>query len=239
MNSPLVTCTRLSPNCTRPRSHRIDTVTIHCTAGQGTAKQILDLPHFVNPNGSSCNYVVGKDGSIGLCVAEENRSWCSSDRANDHRAVTIEVSSEPRHPYAVTGAAYAALLDLLEDVCRRNGIKKLVWSDSRADRTGHKNGCNMTVHRDFAAKACPGEYLYSRHGQIAAEVNGRLGVEGTAPYTVRVTAAGLCIRKGPGSGYGENGCIKPGVYTIVEEKDGWGRLKSGAGWIALDGVKKL
>lgn len=176
-NSPLVTYTRLSPNCTKPRNHKIDTITIHCTAGQGTAKQILDMAHFntYNPtNGSSCNYAVGKDGSIGLCVDEANRSWCSSNKTNDHRAITIEVSSDSKPPYAVTDAAYKALINLLVDICQRNGINKLVWSANKADRVNHRNGCNMTCHRDYAQKSCPGDYLYSLEGQIAAEVNERL-----------------------------------------------------------------
>ena len=177
-NSPLVTYTRLSPNCTKPRNHPIDTVTIHCTAGQGTAQSILSLPHFTTydpENGASCNYAVGKDGSIGLCVKEGDRSWCSSSRDNDHRAITIEVSSEAVSPYKVTEKALAALIDLLADICRRNGIKRLVWSENKADRVNHRNGCNMTVHRDFAAKACPGDYLYALHGDIAEAVNKRLG----------------------------------------------------------------
>ena len=176
-NSPLVTYTRLSPNRTSPRNHPIDTVTIHCTAGQGTAQSILSLPHFTNydpKNGSSCNYAVGKDGSIGLCVDERDRSWCSSDRENDHRAITIEVSSEAVSPYKVTEKALAALIDLLTDICQRNGIKGLVWSNSKADRVNHRGGCNMTCHRDFAAKACPGDYLYALEGDIAAAVNKRL-----------------------------------------------------------------
>lgn len=176
-NSPLATCTRLSPNRTSPRNHPIDTVTIHCTAGQGTAQSILGLPRFntYDPdNGSSCNYVVGKDGSIGLCVEESNRSWCSSNGANDHRAITIEVSSEAVSPYKVTEKALSALIDLLVDICQRNGIKRLVWSTNKADRVNHRNGCNMTVHRDFAAKACPGDYLYALHGDIAESVNKRL-----------------------------------------------------------------
>lgn len=179
-NSHLVTYTRLSPNCNKPRNHAIDTITIHCTAGQGTAQSILGLSRFTNydpENGSSCNYAVGKDGSIGLCVEEANRSWCSSNRENDHRAVTIEVSSDKTHPYAVTGAAYAALIDLLVDICQRNNIKKLVWSTEKSDRVNRRNGCNMTVHRDFANKSCPGDYLYNLHGQIAAEVNQRLEAE--------------------------------------------------------------
>ncbi|WP_297234029.1 peptidoglycan recognition protein family protein [uncultured Flavonifractor sp.] len=176
-NSPLATYTRLSPNRTSPRNHAIDTITIHCTGGQGTAKQILDMAHFntYDPkNGSSCNYAVGKDGSIGLGVDEGDRSWCSSNGANDHRAITIEVSSESISPYKVTEKALAALIDLLVDICQRNGIKRLVWSESKADRVNHRGGCNMTCHRDFAAKACPGDYLYALEGDIAKSVNKRL-----------------------------------------------------------------
>ena len=176
-NSPLVTYTRLSPNCNRPRNHAIDTITIHCTAGQGTAQSILSLPSFTRydpDNGYSCNYAVGYDGSIGLCVDESNRSWCSSNGANDHRAITIEVSSESVSPYKVTEKALAALIDLLADICKRNGIKRLVWSMNKADRVKHRGGCNMTCHRDFAAKACPGDYLYALEGDIAEAVNKRL-----------------------------------------------------------------
>jgi hypothetical protein len=110
-----------------------------------------------------------------MYVEEEDRSWCSSNAANDNRAITIEVASDTKEPYAVNAKAYAALIDLLVDICKRNGIKELVWSTNKADRVNHKNGCNMTVHRDYANKSCPGTYLYERHTQIASEVNKRLG----------------------------------------------------------------
>lgn len=175
-NSPLVTYTRISPH-SNPRNHAIDTITIHCFVGQVTAKQGCNIERFAiddpDDDDASCNYVVGKDGSIGLCVEENRRSWCTSSRSNDHRAITIEVASDTKHPYAVTDAAFAALLDLVEDICRRNGIKKLLW---KADKSliGKVDQQNMTVHRWFANKACPGDYLYNRHGEIAAEVNRRL-----------------------------------------------------------------
>lgn len=178
-NSSLVTYTKISPNRTSPRNHAIDTITIHCYVGQVTAQSGCNTKKFINYDakyGASCNYVVGYDGSIGLCVEEKDRSWCSSNRSNDHRAITIEVASDTAKPYAITDKAYAALIDLLTDVCKRNGIKELKWSTNKSDRINHINGCNMTVHRDFAAKACPGDYLYSRHGQIADEVNKRLGI---------------------------------------------------------------
>jgi hypothetical protein len=65
----------------------------------------------------------------------------------------------------VSDTAYSALLDLVTDICKRNGIKKLVGLPIRRPRR-HLNGCNMTVHRDYANNACPGEWLYSRHGQL-------------------------------------------------------------------------
>lgn len=264
-NSPLATYTRITKNKTSPRNHAIDTITIHCIVGQWTAKQGCD--YFATTDRQcSANYVVGKDGSIGLSVDEKDRSWCSSNGTNDNRAITIEVASDTTHPYAITAKAYAALLDLVTDICKRNGIKKLVWSTNKNDRVNHRNGCNMTVHRDFANKACPGEYLYSRHGEIAAEVNRRLqgasngggvvvtppttekptgGTTGATvtPYLVRVKITNLNIRKGPGTNYGSTGFIKPGVYTIVAESTGtgatkWGKLKSGAGWISLDYAAK-
>ena len=180
-NSPLATYTRISPNRTSPRNHAIDTITIHCIVGQWTAKQGCD--YFATTDREcSANYIVGKDGSIGLSVDEADRSWCTSSRENDNRAITIEVASDTEHPYAVTDAAYAALINLVADICKRNGIKKLVWSTNKTDRINHVNGCNMTVHRDYANKACPGQYLYDRHGAIAAEVNSRLdALEGVTP----------------------------------------------------------
>lgn len=179
-NSPLVDYTRISPNKNSPRNHKIDTITIHCVVGQCTVETLGNIFAPTSRQASS-NYGVGTDGKIGMYVEEKDRSWCSSNAANDNRAVTIEVASDTKHPYAVNDRAFAATLDLVTDICKRNGIKKLVWSTKKADRVNHKNGCNMTVHRDYANKSCPGDYLYNRHGEIAAEVNRRLGVADTAP----------------------------------------------------------
>lgn len=181
-NSPLVTYTRLSPNCTIPRKSPIDTVTIHCIVGQWTAKQGCDFFAQAGRQ-ASANYVVGCDGSIGICVEECNRAWTSGGglvaggmkgSENDHRAITIEVASDTEHPYAVTDKAMEALISLLVDICQRNPlIGRLRWKGNK-NLVGHVAVQNMTVHRWFANKACPGDYLYARHGKIAAEVNSRL-----------------------------------------------------------------
>lgn len=120
---------------------------------------------------------------------EKDRSWCSSSPSNDHRAITIEVASDTTYPYAVNAKAYASLINLVADICKRNGIKELKW---KADKSliGQVDKQNMTVHRWFAATACPGEYLYSRMGQIAQEVNKKLGIGTTTTnqmYRIRKT----------------------------------------------------
>lgn len=183
-NSPLATYTKLSKNCTSPRTHKIDTITIHCTAGgKKTAKEILNLSRFVTydrNNGASCNYAIGYDGSIGLGVAERDRSWCSSSYANDHRAITIEVASDTTEPYAITTKAYNALIKLCVDICQRNDIKELKWKGDKS-LVGKVAQQNMTVHRWFSPKDCPGDYIYSRLGKIADAVNKKLGITEKAP----------------------------------------------------------
>lgn len=179
-NSPLVNYTKISPNKSSPRNHKIDTVTIHCVVGQCSVETLGNVFAPASRQASS-NYGIGYDGRIGMYVEEKDRSWCSSNAANDNRAITIEVASDTKEPYAVNAKAYAALIDLLVDICKRNGIKELVWSTNKADRVNHKNGCNMTVHRDYANKSCPGTYLYERHAQIASEVNKRLGSTNIKP----------------------------------------------------------
>lgn len=177
-NSSLVSHTKLSPNHYNGRNHSIDTITIHCVVGQCSAETIGSI--FANPSReASSNYGVGYDGKIGLYVDEKNASWCSSSYSNDNRAVTIEVASDTYDPYAVTDKAYNALIELVSDICKRNGIKKLVWSTDKNTRINHLNGCNMTVHRDYANKSCPGDYLYNRMGDIASKVNKKLGSSAT------------------------------------------------------------
>lgn len=189
-NSPLVNYTRISPNKTSPRRNKIDTITIHCVVGQCSVETLGNIFAPTSRQASS-NYGVGADGKIGMYVEEKDRSWCTSSAANDNRAITIEVASDTKHPYAVNDKAYAAMLDLVTDICRRNGIKKLVWSTDKNKRMNHLGGCNMTVHRDYANKSCPGDYLYNRHGEIAAEVNRRLGAAVDTPTEDKPTTSSV------------------------------------------------
>lgn len=191
-NSPLVSYTKLSPNHSGQRTHAIDTITIHCVVGQCTVERLGEI-FAPTSRQASCNYGVGTDGRIGMYVEEKNRSWCSSSNTNDQRAITIEVASDTTEPYAVNDKAYNATIKLVADICKRNGIKKLVWSTDKNQRINHLNGCNMTVHRDFANKSCPGKFLYDRHGDIAAKVNAILGGGTDDPKKPAVTFDSLSV----------------------------------------------
>lgn len=303
-NSKLVNYTRISPNRSVNRNHKIDTISIHCVVGQCSVETLGSIFASSSKEASS-NYGIGYDGRIGLYVEEKDRSWCTSSSSNDNRAITIEVASDTFEPYKVNDPAYKSLIKLLVDICKRNGIKKLVWSTNKSERMSHLNGCNMTVHRDYANKSCPGDYLYNLHGQIAKEVNAQLGsgtsstgkktlyrvrkswkdvksqkgafydlsnakkcadknkgysvfdesgkavytskaTNSTSSFKVQISISDLNIRKGPGTNYATTGKFTgKGIFTIVETKQGtgsakgWGKLKSGAGWIALDYATRI
>ena len=243
-NSSLVSYTRISPNKTTPRNHKIDTITIHCMACDLSVESCGNL-FAKSSRQASSNYGIGSDGRIAMYVEEKDRSWCSSNKSNDHRAITIEVANDggAETGWHISDKAYNALIALLVDICKRNDIEKLLW---KADKSliGKVDKQNMTVHRWFAAKACPGDYLYNLHGQIAKEVNEILGViekpKAEVAYKVKITASSLNVRRGPGTRYQIATTVKKNeVYTIVEENGNWGKLKSGAGWISLNYTKKV
>lgn len=187
--SPLTEYVKFSPNKNRGRNHVIDTVTIHCYVGQATVESMGGW--FSNPYAEcSANYGIGCDGRIGAFVDENDCSWCSSSSSNDNRAVTIECASDNTPPYAINDKVYKALIELCADICKRHGIKKLLW---KADKSliGQPDKQNMTVHRWFDNKACPGDYIYNRLGRIANEVNAKLGVAVTDEPTPSLQATDL------------------------------------------------
>lgn len=177
-NSPLVSYTQISPNRTKNRTS-IERFTPHCYVGQVSVERMgKGWATYHSTKGTSANYGIGNDGRIGLYVEEKDRAWTSSSRDNDMKAITVECASDKEHPYTINDKVYASLVNLLEDICRRNGKTKVLWFADKEKSLSYKPAANeiiITVHRWFAAKSCPGEYIYNRLGQIADEVNKRLG----------------------------------------------------------------
>ena len=178
-NSPLVSFTKLSPNHSGRRICQISRITPHAVVGQLSVERICDC-FKDRSRQASCNYCIGADGRIGLCVDEANRSWCSSSRDNDQQAVTIECASDLTELYAMKPEVYSALVALCADICRRNGKRKLVWIADLEKALSYEvrpDEMLLTVHRWFARKSCPGKWLMERLGSLADEVNGKLGVQ--------------------------------------------------------------
>jgi hypothetical protein len=254
--SSLVDLTVLSPYHSGKRTHVVDRITPHCYVGQVSVERIGR--GFQNrPAGkeASCNYGIGTDGRVILVVEEENRSWCSSSNANDQRAITIECASDATSPNAFNDAVYSKLIQMCVDICKRYNKKKLLWIEDKTTALAYNPKSDemlLTVHRWFLpTKKCPGDWMYSRMGDLASKVTSLLNggvtpVKPFEPYKVKVTIDNLNIRTGPGTNYPSIGrSTGKGVFTIVEEssgdgsKTGWGKLKSGLGWISLDYVTKL
>jgi hypothetical protein len=259
-NSSLVDCTVKSPNHSGKRTHSIERITPHCVVGQLTAESIGSCFTSASVK-ASCNYGIGKDGRVCLVVDEANRSWCSSSNDNDQRAITIECASDKTEPYTMNNAVYNKLVKLCIDICKRNGLKKVLWFANKEKSLSYtpKSGeCVLTVHRWFANKSCPGDWLYNRMSQLAADINSGLGSaasnntgantstttgSGTTtsfpatPFKVKVLISDLNYRSEPSMNGKVKGMTGKGVFTITEVQGSWGKLKSGVGWIYLANQK--
>ncbi len=170
-NSPMTQYVYLSPNADFPRQDSIRKITIHHMADDIPLERLGEV-FAEEDRQASANYAVDGRGRVALYVEEANRAWTSSSPDNDHQAVTIEVANdEIGGSWHVSDAAYDALIELCVDICRRNGIRELVY-------TGDEGG-NLTIHKLFNPDTeCPGPYLESRMPDIAAEVTRRLAQEG-------------------------------------------------------------
>ena len=182
-NSPMVSCTKLSPNHSGQRTHSIDRITPHCVVGQCSVETLGNV-FLPKSRQASSNYGIGVDGRVGMYVEEKNRSWCSSSAANDQRAVTIECASDSTEPYAFKDVVYNKLIELCVDICKRNSKSKLLWLGDKAktlNYTPKSDEMVLTVHRWFADKSCPGSWMYARMGDLAEKVTAALGGQTQAP----------------------------------------------------------
>lgn len=187
-NSSLVAYTKISPNHSGERVMQIDRITPHCVVGQCSIETLGE--EFSGNRKVSSNYGIGVDGRIGMFVPENYRSWCSSSNANDQRAVTIECASDKADPYEMKPAVYESLIALCVDICKRNGKTSLLWFGDKERTIAYQPAADemvLTVHRWFAPKSCPGDWLYYRLGQLAQTVTAQLAPVKTV-YRVQVGA---------------------------------------------------
>ena len=236
-NSPLVVYTKLSPNHSGQRTHSIDRITPHCVVGQCSVETLGNI-FAPTSRQASCQYGIGADGRVGMYVEEKNRSWCSSSNANDQRAVTIECASDTTHPYAMNSKVYATLIKLCVDICKRNGKTKLIWLGNKDKTLAYSPASNemvLTVHRWFANKACPGDWLYNRLGDLAKEVTSQLGGTQTATPTVTESTDTTLYRVQVGAYKNQTNAAKQaekmkekGFDTLIVKSGSLYKVQSGA-----------
>ena len=229
-NSSLISYTQLSPNHSGQRTHSIDRITPHCVVGQLSCESICGC--FTSPSReASCNYGIGTDGRISLCVEEKNRSWCSSSNANDQRAITIECASDTTEPYAMNDKVYASLINLCTDICKRYGKKKLLWFADKDKSLNYNPAADemiITVHRWFSNKSCPGNWLYARLGDLATEVTANLGGS-TSPTADNLYRVQVGAYKNKANAEAQLNRVKAaGFDTYMVQVDGMYKIQVGA-----------
>lgn len=177
-NSSLVNYIAWSPNYDSRGGNAIREITIHHMAGNLSVETCGSV---FRSREASAHYGIGSDGRVGQYVDEKYAAWANGNFAANQRAITIEVANnEIGGNWHVSDVALAKCIDLVTDICKRNGIKQLIF-------TGNTSG-NLTAHKMYMATACPGPYLYSKFPYIASEVNKRLG--GTTPADTKLTVDG-------------------------------------------------
>lgn len=247
MFSSLTNVTGLSPNHSGKRKYALTRLTPHCVVGQATAERIIEIFKPTSRQ-ASCNYGIGKDGRIAGVVDEDNRSWCSSSSDNDNRAITFEIASDNEHPYAMTDAAIDSFVKLAADICRRNNKTRVVWISEKDKALAYKvkdNELLITVHRWFANKSCPGDWMFERMGDIAARINTAIDLNNagvTEPPVAPNPDGTPFLWKTDGAPIYDNVPVisaPKGTYTIVGVFGEYGKLKSGAGYVKLSDGKKV
>ena len=195
--------------------------------------------HWNRSGVSKCvNAFIGKDNN-GIVKVYQTLPWtmrpwgCGKGKKGTYNdsAIQFEICEDALNDAKYFGEVFAAAIELCAKLCHDFNIPVTeVISHKEANSRGYASNHGDCDHwlKKF------GKDMNWFRSQVAAKVNGAAVEVPDGTFKVRVTADSLNIRKGAGVLYKKVGVIKDkGVYTIVETKGNWGKLKSGAGWISL------
>lgn len=221
---------------------RIKYIVVHYVGALGGAEANCRYFQTVNRN-ASAHYFVGHDGEVWQCVEDADVAWHCGGSSYKHKecrnanSIGIELCCRKRgDQWYFEDKTVSSAVELTKMLMEKYNIP----------------ASNVIRHYDVTGKVCPEPFVSNKtkhtwdsfKGQLQNSTvttsNSNSQLSKNKSYTVRVTADTLNIRKGPGTGYAVVGKITDkGVYTIVEEQNNWGKLKSGAGWISLRYTKKM
>lgn len=195
-------------------------IVVHNTANDASARNEVKYMQD-NKSQTSFHYAVD-DKEVIQALPLNRNSWNAGDGRNgkgNREGISIEIC------YSKSGGSRFILAEkraakLIAEILDQRG-----WDISK-----------VTKHQDYSGKYCPHRTLDMGWNRFLKMIE----AERKTSFKVRVTADSLNYRAGAGVQYKINGVIKDqGVYTIIDKKNGWGKLKSGAGWINLKYTKSV
>lgn len=173
-NSSLVTYRHIVTNKTIGRGgNKIAKIFVHHMAGNLTVKQCGSV--FDNRQASAHYGVNGF--AIGQYVDEKDTAWHCGNFKWNQRSIGIELANDggSGSNWHVSDKTISTAINLIADICKRNGIKKLTYT---GDMTG-----NLCMHRWVCSTSCPGPYLSKQFKKIADGVNKKLKAKEYTPKT--------------------------------------------------------
>lgn len=213
-----------------PYSMNADGICVHNTANKASA--MSEISYMVGNNNKVSYHYAIDDYRIVQGIEENRNAWHAGDGSNgkgNRNKIAIEIcySTSPDADLFNKAERLAAQFIAYK-------LKEKGWGIERVSK-----------HQDYSGKYCPHKTLDLGWERFLNLIRSELGTtepENKQPaqpsqnvgYTVKITASVLNVRDGAGTNYKINTTVKKNeVYTIVEENNGWGKLKSGAGWISL------
>lgn len=222
-------------NYTKRNDKKNKYIVIHYVGSVSTA--LNNAKYFNNVHrGASAHYFVD-DNNIYRVVEDKDNAWHVGSKKyyNDCRnnnSIGIEMccKKDGSGKIYMTEQTIKNTIELTKELMKKYSI----------------DAEHVVRHYDISKKLCPKPFIdnvdkwndFKR--RLTTQETTQKTTQEIKPYLVKVTANALNVRTGIGTNYKINTTIKKGeVYTIIEEKNGWGKLKSGAGWISLKYVKKI
>jgi N-acetylmuramoyl-L-alanine amidase CwlA len=195
-------------------------IIVHNTANDASARN--EVKYMQNNKSQTSFHYAVDDKEVIQALPLNRNSWNAGDGRTgkgNREGISIEIC------YSKSGGSSFILAEkraakLIAEILDQKG-----WDISK-----------VTKHQDYSGKYCPHRTLDMGWNRFLKMIE----AERKTSFKVRVTADSLNCRAGAGVQYKINGVIKDqGVYTIIDKKNGWGKLKSGAGWINLKYTKSV
>lgn len=217
-----VNCPKSKYSIKCPYEMKKQGIVVHNTANNASA--MAEVSYMLGNNNKVSFHGAIDDKRVVLGLPFERNSFSCGDGKNgkgNRTQISLEIC------YSKSGGERFEKAEKLAAEYIAHLLKKYNWGIDKVSK-----------HQDYSKKYCPHRTLDLGWNRFLKMIEANM--ESFKSYKVKVNTPVLNVRAGAGTSYKVNATIKKNeIYTIVEEKNGWGKLKSGAGWIKLSYTKKV